>query len=63
MAKRCFSCGKKARTGHSISHSNIKTKRKWLANLQNIKIKVGGKIKRVNVCTKCLKKGKVKKAV
>ncbi len=63
MARRCFSCGKKASSGHSVSHSNIKTKRKWQANLQSIKIKVGGKIKKINICTKCLKKGKVIKAL
>ncbi|MGE5576012.1 MAG: 50S ribosomal protein L28, partial [Syntrophothermus sp.] len=55
MAKECVVCGKIPRTGHLVSHSNIKTKRRWLPNLQKVRIMVDGVPKRVNVCTKCLK--------
>ncbi|MGE5576922.1 MAG: 50S ribosomal protein L28, partial [Syntrophothermus sp.] len=48
---------------HLVSHSNIKTKRRWLPNLQKVRIMVDGVPKRVNVCTKCLKAGKVQRAV
>jgi len=63
MARRCYFCGKKPSSGHSLSHSHRKTKRKWLPNLQKIKITEAGKIKRVYACTKCLKRGKIIKAV
>jgi len=38
------------------------TKRRFLPNLQAVKAIVNGKAKRIRVCTKCLKAGKVKKA-
>jgi large subunit ribosomal protein L28 len=34
MARVCQVTGKKPLTGHSVSHSNIKTKRRFLPNLQ-----------------------------
>ncbi|MCX5750699.1 MAG: 50S ribosomal protein L28 [Candidatus Saganbacteria bacterium] len=61
MSLRCFICGKKAQVGNKVSHSNMKSKRLWKPNLQPAKILVNGKVKKVKVCTKCLKKGKVKK--
>jgi len=35
MARVCQVTGKKPISGHSVSHSNIKTKRRFLPNLQN----------------------------
>ena len=49
--------------GNSVSHSNRKTKRRWLPNLQKINILVKGKKLKEYVCTKCLKAGKVTKAL
>lgn len=63
MAKKCYVCEKSPRTGHRVSHSNVKTKRKWSANLQKIKALIDGSTKRVNVCTRCLKAGKVERAL
>lgn len=34
MARVCQVTGKKPMKGHSVSHSNIKTKRRFLPNLQ-----------------------------
>jgi large subunit ribosomal protein L28 len=61
MSWRCSICGKKGLYGSRISHSHRVTKRRQLPNLQKIKTKQKGKIKRVLVCTKCLKSGKVEK--
>ena len=36
MAWRCDLTGKKALVGHKVSHSNIKTKRRFLPNLRNV---------------------------
>ncbi len=63
MARRCYVCGKGPMTGHNISHAHNLTKRRWLPNLQKITILENGVKKRVYVCTKCLKAGKVVKVV
>ena len=60
--RKCVSCGKIPSVGNKVSHSNMKSKRKWLPNLQHVRILVKGKAKRVYVCAKCLKAGKVTKA-
>ena len=36
MSRRCELTGKGAQVGHRVSHSNIKTKRRFLANLVNV---------------------------
>ncbi len=62
MARVCEICGKGKQNGHSVSHSNIKTKRSFNANLQNIKVDVNGNVKKRLVCTSCIKANKVSKA-
>lgn len=61
MANKCDICGKAPQTGSRISHSHVRTKRRWLPNIQKIKVIHGGRSMRLNVCTKCLKAGKVKR--
>lgn len=61
MAKVCAICGKKALVGSKISHAHNVSKRRFNANLQRVRIKIDGKIKRVMVCTRCLSAGKVTK--
>jgi len=63
MAKICTVCGKSKTTGFKVSHSNIKTKRRWRPNIQKIKILVDGVPGRKNICTKCMKAGKVRRAI
>jgi large subunit ribosomal protein L28 len=62
MAKVCHSCGKKPAFGHSRSHSMVATKRRFEPNLQKVRVMVDGAPRRVYVCTRCLKAGKVMKA-
>ena len=62
MAKVCHSCGKGPSFGHSRSHSMVATKRRFDPNLQKVKVLVHGAPRRVHVCTRCLKAGKVTKA-
>ena len=62
MAKVCHSCGKGAAFGQSRSHSMVATKRRFDPNLQRVRINDGGTPRRVYVCTRCLKAGKVEKA-
>ena len=62
MSKVCAVCGKKPGFGNNRSHSMVATKRRFDANLQKVRITEGGAPKRVYVCTRCLKAGKVTKA-
>lgn len=64
MARRCEICGKETRSGKNVSHSNKRTNRKFKPNIQNVRVVLeDGTFKRMRVCTKCLKAGKVKKYV
>jgi large subunit ribosomal protein L28 len=63
MAKVCVICGKKPGFGNSRSHSMVATKRRFEPNLQRIRVLIGGSPTRAYVCTRCLKAGKVEKAV
>jgi len=59
MSKRCDICGKGPSTGHTVSHSNIKTKRRWEVNLHSARVRMPGTpaIRRIRVCAACLKSG------
>ena len=63
MSKVCDVCGKKPMTGHNVSHSHRLTNRRWLPNLQKIRIIIDGEVKKMRVCTECIRSGRVKKAV
>ena len=63
MAAVCEVCGKHPSFGMAVSHSHRRTKRRWNPNIQRVRAVVNGSTKRVNVCTSCLKAGKVVKAV
>jgi large subunit ribosomal protein L28 len=62
MAKVCHSCGRGPAFGNSRSHSMVATKRRFNPNLQKIRISDSGTPRRVYVCTRCIKAGKVTKA-
>ncbi len=59
VAANCDVCGKGPSFGHNVSHSHRKTNRRWNPNIQRVRALVGGTPKRLNVCTSCLKAGKV----
>ena len=63
MARRCVICDKKTQTGNNVAHSNRKTKRVWLPNLQRIRIVLDGRPAREYVCTSCIRSGKVQRAL
>jgi large subunit ribosomal protein L28 len=62
MAKRCDICGKGPRYGHTISHAHNLTNRRWNPNLQRMRVQTSGGAKRIKICTRCLRSGKVQKA-
>ena len=61
MASVCEICGKKPSFGMNVSHSHRRTKRRWNPNIQRVRALVGGSPKRMNVCTGCIRSGKVTK--
>ncbi|WP_295156116.1 50S ribosomal protein L28 [Selenomonas sp. AE3005] len=52
MASVCEICAKGELSGNNVSHSHLKTRRTWKPNIQ-----------RVRVCTRCLRSGKVQRAL
>ena len=76
MSRICVICGKGPSAGRTIKRRGLAKKkggvgqritgispRRFLPNLKMVRALVDGKVKRVKVCTKCLKAGKVKKAI
>ncbi len=63
MARVCQVCGKRPQTGMNVSHAHNRTKRRWLPNLQRVRVlQDDGMVKRMRVCTQCIKSGRIKKA-
>ncbi len=62
MAQRCHVCGKGTLYGHNVSHAHNLTKRVWNPNLQRVRALVDGQVRNIDVCTRCLRAGKVQKA-
>lgn len=75
MSTSCEICGKGASTGSRIVrhglckkkggiglHTTAVTKRTFKPNLQTVRAAVNGGVKKMTVCTSCLKAGKVTKA-
>lgn len=63
MARKCAICGKGVQIGMQVSHSHIRNKRTWMPNLQRVKALIEGTPRRILVCTRCLRSGKVKRAI
>ncbi|OFZ21547.1 MAG: 50S ribosomal protein L28 [Bdellovibrionales bacterium GWB1_55_8] len=59
MARVCEFCDKGPVTGHQVSHSNIKTKTRWLPNLKRMRAVIDGTTRTVRVCTRCIRTGLV----
>jgi large subunit ribosomal protein L28 len=62
MAWICTVCGKHPSVGNNVSHANNKTKRRWMPNLQRVKAKTAEGVKRIRVCTRCIRSGRIQKA-
>jgi large subunit ribosomal protein L28 len=60
VASVCDVCGKGPGFGMNVSHSHRRTRRRFNPNIQSVRAMVGrGTRRRINVCTSCLKAGKV----
>ena len=62
MAK-CEVCGKGVSFGIQVSHSHRRSNRMWKANVRKVKAVVNGANKSVYVCSRCLRSGKVERAI
>ena len=76
MGAQCEICGKKKVMGYTLArrglakkkggvgrHISGRTKRAFKPNLQTVRAEIDGTVKRIRICAKCLRSGKVKKAV
>jgi large subunit ribosomal protein L28 len=62
MAKKCAICGKTPVVGRQHSHANNVSPRRFEPNLQTVRALINGGVKRLRVCTRCLRSNKVVKA-
>lgn len=61
MAHRCEICGKGPWVGKQVSFSHKRSPKRWLPNVQKIRVRHGSNSRRARVCTACIKAGKVEK--
>lgn len=74
MSKICAICGKKRLSGRRYAYRGAAkkkggtgrkttrvTKRRFLPNLQKIRIDLEGKIRRLYVCTSCIQQGRIQR--
>ena len=62
MAK-CDCCGKSMEFGIKVSHSHRRSNRTWKPNVKRVKAIVDGSPRYIHVCTRCLRSGKVTRAM
>lgn len=62
MSRMCEICGKKPLVGNNISHAHNVNKRRFNPNLQRVRAVHQGRVKKMTVCTGCIKSGRVVKA-
>ncbi len=76
MARVCEVCGKRTRTGGSIARRGLPkkkggvglkttghTKRRFYPNLQHLQVQDQGRVRRITVCTRCIKSGRIQKPI
>lgn len=61
MSRVCDLCGKRPLVGNNVSHAHNKSKKVSRPNLQKVRALVDGRTKRITVCTRCMRSGKVQK--
>lgn len=61
MAK-CAICEKSVHFGNAVSHSHRRSNKMWKPNIKSVRVKINGASKKMNVCTSCLRSGKVERA-
>ena len=62
MAKHCESCGKTPVMGRVVSHAHNVRARRFEPNLQKVRALINGGVRRLRVCTRCIRSNKGVKA-
>ncbi len=62
MSKQCDVCSRGTVFGKNVSHAHNVTSRTWEPNLQRVRALVDGRVRRIKVCTRCLRSGRIVKA-
>jgi len=62
MSRQCEICGKKRMIGNNVSHAHNLNRREFRPNLVTVRAKVNGAAKRIKICTRCLRSGRIEKA-
>ncbi|MBR1779502.1 MAG: 50S ribosomal protein L28 [Clostridia bacterium] len=62
MAK-CDVCGKSVSFGIKVSHSHRRSNRTFKPNIQKVKAIINGTPKHMFACTRCLRSGKIQRAI
>ncbi|MDA3846313.1 MAG: 50S ribosomal protein L28 [Vallitaleaceae bacterium] len=62
MAK-CTICDKGVHFGNQVSHSHRRSNKIWKPNIRSIKAIIDGRTQKITICSKCLRSGKVDRAV
>ena len=62
MSKLCAVCGKKPVVGRTVSHAHNVHARRFEPNLQKVRAVINGGVRRIRVCTRCLRSNKITKA-
>lgn len=62
MSRVCEVCGKGRISGNIVTFSKRHIRRTWSPNIQSIRAIVDGTPKKMNICTRCLRSGKVTRA-
>ncbi|HEX2028427.1 MAG TPA: 50S ribosomal protein L28 [Nitriliruptorales bacterium] len=57
----CQVCGKGPWFGKQVSHSHRRSSRRWDPNVQRLRVWKDGRVQRVDVCTACIKAGKIQR--
>jgi large subunit ribosomal protein L28 len=63
VAAVCDICKKSHVVGNIVSHAHNKSKRRFSPNLKSVRARVNGANRRIRVCTRCIRSGRVQKAV
>jgi len=63
MARYCEVCQKGVMSGNQVSHSKRHTRTLWAPNVQKVTAIVNGTKRRITVCTRCLRSGKVQRTI
>lgn len=63
MSRICEICGKKPLRGYNVSHAHNRTRKVSYPNLQKVRvIESSGRVKRMKICTRCIRSNVISKA-